>query len=184
MSRFANAAANRQAQQAHARENRHFRQHQSQVANQLDFQARQLALADLAQKRDGTRRPSTFASDEDADARRSSIARTGLGKGFLIACALGFAAIGTVLIVSQGSRFNDDNHVDVRDGVRGSVRPNATWNLRAGPSTSSQVVGQLRPGEQVIVTCVQGKWAKLTAPKAGTFVYASGLSLERVPSKC
>jgi hypothetical protein len=73
----------------------------------------------------------------------------------------------------------------VRGGeVTGSVRPGAAWNLRAGPSVRSDIVGQVEPGDSLTVACLHNGWAKLQAPRRGVFVYSDGLSLKAMPPAC
>jgi hypothetical protein len=69
-------------------------------------------------------------------------------------------------------------------GLRAIVGSDSAWNLRAGPSTNSPVLGQVQPGEQVMIDCLEGSWAKLIAPREGAFVNSRGLSYQEKPPPC
>ncbi|WP_328475150.1 SH3 domain-containing protein [Actinoplanes sp. NBC_00393] len=88
-----------------------------------------------------------------------------------------------VLIGSLVVGFGYLNGGTTETGVTGTVRP-GTWNLRSGPGTSWQVVGRLDAGDRVVVACATGRWMRLTQPRPGAYVHASGLSIRGVPQPC
>jgi hypothetical protein len=68
--------------------------------------------------------------------------------------------------------------------VHGVVKPQTQWNLRAGPNAKAGLVGQVEAGDRVTVICVSGRWARLSEPRSGAYVYAPGLDLQRQPRPC
>jgi hypothetical protein len=88
------------------------------------------------------------------------------------------------LAVAVGIYFGLRSSGIAGGGVSGTVHSGSAWNLRAGPSAKSAIVGRVEPGDHVIINCLTGAWAKLKAPREGVFVSARGLSYREEPPVC
>jgi hypothetical protein len=124
-----------------------------------------------------------FPGDEDfADTTR----RGGMRTVAVMLAALALAVLGGFLILHSTATdvSSPPPFVHGPRGVHGQVRPETTWNLRAGPSSDAAIVGQAAAGTQVTVECVRGGWARLSAPVPGVFIFAEGLQFDAAPDPC
>jgi hypothetical protein len=93
------------------------------------------------------------------------------------------AIVGAVIAASGGFLFWTSSTGEGRD-VTGTVRQGSSWNVRAGPSADSPIVGRVLSGDRVVVSCLTGQWARLREPRPGAYVHTNGLTLATTPPPC